>query len=239
MEKSEGGLNFLVVGGSSGIGAAVVRHLDAAGHKVWATSRTGDPPPDAPGNIVWHALDICDGETIDPGFLPEKLDGLAYCPGAIALKPFHRTAPADFMADYQLQFLGLVKVLLAAHAPLKASGRASVVAFSTVAVQTGFPFHSVVASSKGAIEGLVRSLAAEWAPGIRVNGIAPSLTDTPLAGKILSGEPQRKAAAERHPLKRVGRPDDAAEAAVFLLTGADWITGQILSVDGGLSRVRG
>jgi len=122
---------------------------------------------------------------------------------------------------------------------LKKSENASIVLFSTVAVQTGFNFHSQVAVSKGAIEGLSRSLAAEFAPKIRVNAIAPSLTDTGLASKLLSSEEKKQANAERHPLKKIGTPKDIAEMAVFLLSEkANWITGQILHVDGGMSSIK-
>ena len=121
---------------------------------------------------------------------------------------------------------------------LKKGVNPSIVLFSTVAVQMGFPFHAQVSSSKGAIEGLTRSLAAELSPGIRVNAIAPSITDTPLAGKLLSTEEKKKANADRHPLKQIGSPQNLAESAYFLLEKATWMTGQILHIDGGVSSLK-
>jgi len=167
------------------------------------------------------------------------LDGVVYCPGSINLKPFHRIKPADFIADYNLQVVGAVKVLQTVLPRLKKSAAPSVVLFSTVAVQNGFTFHSQVSSSKGAVEGLVRALSAEFAPKIRVNGIAPSITDTPLASRILGSDEKKEANAQRHPLKKIGQPSDLAEMAVFLLSEkSSWMTGQILHVDGGMSVIR-
>ena len=171
--------------------------------------------------------------------LPETLEGLVYCPGSIRLQPFSRLRDEDFRADFELNLLGAVRVLRAALPCLKAAGRASVVLFSTVAVGTGMPMHASIAAAKGAVEGLTRSLAAELAPGIRVNAIAPSLTDTPLAAGLLRSERQRAAAAERHPLGRIGQPSDLAAAALFLLSEeAGWVTGQVLHVDGGMGGLR-
>jgi len=172
--------------------------------------------------------------------LPKRLQGLVYCPGSIRLRPFHRLTQDDFEADWQINVMGAVKSIQACLPALKKAGPpASIILFSTVAVATGMPFHASIASAKGAVEGLVRSLAAEFAPKIRVNAIAPSLTDTRLANSLLSDEGKRKAAADRHPLKRVGRTADSAAAALFLLDGgASWITGQVLAVDGGMGAVR-
>jgi NAD(P)-dependent dehydrogenase (short-subunit alcohol dehydrogenase family) len=171
--------------------------------------------------------------------LPDALEGLVYCPGSIRLQPFHRLRDEDFSADFELNLLGAVRVLRAALPCLKAVERGSVVLFSTVAVATGMPMHASIAAAKGAVEGLTRSLAAELAPAIRVNAIAPSLTDTPLAAGLLRTERQRAAAAERHPLGRIGQPSDLAAAARFLLSDeAGWVTGQVLHVDGGMGRLR-
>jgi NAD(P)-dependent dehydrogenase (short-subunit alcohol dehydrogenase family) len=138
-----------------------------------------------------------------------------------------------------LQVVGAVKAIQGILPNLKQAENASVVLFSTVAVQSGFNFHTQVSASKGAIEGLTRALAAELAPGIRVNCIAPSLTDTPLAGKLLNSDEKKEANAQRHPLKRIGTPSDIASMAAFLLSGASsWMTGQVLHVDGGMSSIR-
>ena len=162
-----------------------------------------------------------------------------YCPGSIQLRPFGRIKPESFINDFELQVIGAIKVLHYVLPRLKASEHASVVFFSTVAVQTGFNFHSQLAVSKGAIEGLTRALAAEFSPNIRVNAIAPSLTDTPLAGKLLSSDEKKEANAMRHPLKKIGSPKNIADAALFLLTeNSSWITGQIMHVDGGISTIK-
>jgi NAD(P)-dependent dehydrogenase (short-subunit alcohol dehydrogenase family) len=171
--------------------------------------------------------------------IDEPLHGLVYCPGSINLKPFARIKPEEFRADFELNLVGAVNCLQHYLRNLQAADSASVVLFSTVAVQTGFSFHATVSASKGAIEGLTRALAAEWAPKIRVNAIAPSLTDTPLAENLLREDSKKQAAAARHPLKRLGEPADLAQMALFLLSeNASWITGQVLHVDGGISAIK-
>jgi NAD(P)-dependent dehydrogenase (short-subunit alcohol dehydrogenase family) len=155
------------------------------------------------------------------------------------LKPFERLKPTDFAADYELQVLGAIKVVQANMARLKKAELASVLLFSTVAVQNGLSFHSQVSASKGAIEGLTKALAAEFAPRIRVNCIAPSLTNTPLAAGLLNSDMKKEANAQRHPMKRIGEVEDIASMAVFLLSDkASWITGQVFNVDGGMSTLK-
>ena len=228
--------NYLVVGGSSGIGLQVVQDLAEQGHRVHATYH--QHPIENNGSICYHPLNVLE-ETLDLGFLDSPLDGLVFCPGAINLKPFARITPSDFIADYQLQVVGAVKIIQAALPKLKESENASIVLYSTVAVQVGLNFHSLVASSKGAIEGLTKALAAELAPKIRVNCIAPSLTNTPLAASLLNSEQKMEANAQRHPLKRVGTPEDLANMTSFLLSSKSaWITGQIFHVDGGMSTLK-
>ncbi len=226
--------NYLIIGASSGIGYAIAKNLLEKSQQVWGTYNTGQIND---SRIHQFHLDVTN-ETLDFSPVPDQLDGLAYCPGAINLKPFHRFNTNDFIEDYNLQVIGAVKCLQALRDKLKNGSNPSVVLFSTVAVKSGFPFHSLVSSSKGAIEGLSRSLAAEWAPDIRVNTVAPSLTDTPLAQKLLSTESKRDANAERHPLKKIGSPEDIAAMATFLLHDeSTWITGQTFHVDGGKSSI--
>jgi NAD(P)-dependent dehydrogenase (short-subunit alcohol dehydrogenase family) len=229
--------NYLIIGGSSGIGSSLVAQLVEEGHQVFATYNTHPVTSSFP-NLSYFPLNVLD-ETLDLSFLPEKLDGIAFCPGAIQLKPFARIQAADFIADYQLQVVGAIKVIQGALPALKNAEQASIVLFSTVAVQLGLNFHSLVSASKGAIEGLTKSLAAEFAPKIRVNAIAPSLTNTPLAAGLLNSDQKMEANAERHPLKRVGKPEDVSAMAAFLLSPkTSWITGQILSVDGGMGALK-
>jgi len=229
--------NYFVLGGSSGIGKSLVTLLADSGSNVFTTYRQ-HPPESEKANLAYHALDVMQPE-LKLDFLPDKLHGFVYCPGSINLLPFSRIKPADFVTDYELQVIGAIKAMQGILPRLKAAEQASVVFFSTVAVQSGFNFHSQVAASKGALEGLTRSLAAELSPTIRVNAIAPSITDTPLASRLLSSEEKKHANAQRHPLKKIGSPDDIAEIAAFLLSSkAAWITGQILTIDGGISTLK-
>jgi NAD(P)-dependent dehydrogenase (short-subunit alcohol dehydrogenase family) len=228
---------ILIIGASSGIGLETARHLAAAGHTVIGT-RYSKQDVAGEKNISFHYCNVLDDQP-DFSFIPEALDGLVYCPGKITLKPFHRISPDAFLEDYQLQVIGAIKTIQAALPSLKKGNQAAVVLFSTTAVEIGLPFHSLVSSSKGALEGLTRALAAELAPTVRINCIAPSLTDTPLAATMLNTEEKRNANAQRHPLKRIGTPGDMAHMADFLLSEkSGWITGQVIHVDGGLSRLK-
>lgn len=228
--------NYLIVGGGSGIGKVIAQSLSAAGNMVWAFSRSIEDAEIDP-NIRSFSYDVLSDLSLPE--IPEVLHGLIYCPGSIELKPFERMKLDSFRADLEINYLGAVKTIQACMPALKNSGDGSVVLFSTVAVQTGLPFHASIAGAKGAIEGLTRSLAAEYAPKVRFNAIAPSLTDTPLAHNLLSNERKQEANAERHPLKRVGKPEDLAHMALYLLgEQGSWITGQIFKVDGGMSVIR-
>ncbi len=170
--------------------------------------------------------------------LPNELTGMAYCPGSIDLKPVRSIQPEDLRAAFELNVVGAFRCAQQCAERLKRVQGSGIVFFSTVAVQRGIAFHAGVASAKGAVEGLTRSLAAELAPAVRVNCIAPSLTRTSLAEKVLRSPEREKASAERHPLKRVGEPEEIAAMAAFLLSDdARWITGQIIGVDGGMSAI--
>jgi NAD(P)-dependent dehydrogenase (short-subunit alcohol dehydrogenase family) len=228
---------YLIIGASSGIGAQLAATLVSEGNNIIGTYNS-HPIENTNPNITYQPLNVMDAE-LNLSFVPETIDGLIYCPGSINLKPFGRIKPQDFANDFNLQVGGFIKVLQAVQPNLKKSEHASVVVFSTVAVQTGMPFHSQVSASKGAIEGLTKALAAEFAPSIRVNCIAPSLTETPLAAQLLNTEEKKAAIALRHPLKKIGTATDIANMASFLLSDkAGWITGQVLHVDGGMGTVK-
>jgi NAD(P)-dependent dehydrogenase (short-subunit alcohol dehydrogenase family) len=226
--------NYLIVGGSSGIGLHLAKTLALAGNKVQVLSRNWREA-EMPQNITFSSIDITE-EVVQFPEITEPIDGLIYCPGSINLRPFRALKQADFMNDLQINYLGAVKTIQKYLPQLQQSTAPSIVLFSTVAVQKGMPFHASIAGAKGAIEGLTKSLAAEFAPKIRVNAIAPSLTETPLAEKLLNSETKMASAAERHPLKKIGSVQDMSEAALYLLN-ATWVSGQILAVDGGMSSI--
>ena len=229
---------ILVVGGTSGIGQAVVHDLLEKNTSVLVAARSA-PDEAIADRVEYISLDVTEpGDALSS--LPDTLHGLVYCPGSINLKPFTALKPEDFLADFELNVLGAVRVLKAALKPLRAAQGASVVLYSTVAVQLGLNYHTSVATAKGALEGLGRSLAAELASKqVRVNLIAPSLTDTPLAKNLLGTNDKKEASRQRHPIGRYGEANDIARATVFLLSDdSSWITGQVLHVDGGLSTLR-
>jgi len=224
--------NILLIGGSYGIGHAIAKEL-ATDYHVFVASRTNEGMSEL--NVTYLPFDA-NTDTLDSSKLPEIIDGLVYCPGSINLRPFKGLKMETFESDLQINFLNMVKVVQSVLPQLTASNQSSIVLFSSVAATMGMPFHTSVAASKGAIEGFAKALAAEYAPKIRVNVIAPSLTNTPLADKFLNNETKQEKSAERHPLKRFGQPEDLAQMAAFLLSEkASWVSGQVLHVDGGMS----
>lgn len=229
---------LLIAGGNTGIGLASVRKLAAEPDtRVVCAVRDPGPLETIPGveTISFEAS----GPAPEAADLPETLDGFAYFPGTISLKPFHRFTDDDFLRDLEVNFLGAVRLLRSCLPALKKADGAGIVFFSTVAVGTGMPFHTSIAAAKGAVEAFARSLAAELAPRIRVNVIAPSLTNTPLAGALLSSEDRVEASKKRHPLQRIGDPSEVADTVSFLLgPSSGFITGQTIRVDGGLSSLR-
>ena len=224
------------MGGSHGIGLGIVRRLVESGHQVTVLSRTTGDLGDLTASVRHVVCDVTDGIAADA--MPDSIDGLAYCPGSINLGPIRGVKPETMRSDFDLNVVGAMLSLQAALKGLK-SAKGSVVFFSTVAVAQGMQMHASVASVKGAVEGLTRSAAAELAPNVRVNALAPALVDTPLAERLLSSDDKRAAMDRRHPLGRIGTVDDLAAAAVYLLgRESSWITGQVIGVDGGLSTLR-
>jgi 3-oxoacyl-[acyl-carrier protein] reductase len=224
--------NILLIGGSYGIGLAIAKELQYE-NNVYIASRSNENLADVKATFIPFDAST---DVLDTSKLPAVIDGLVYCPGSINLRPFKGIKPEAFETDLQINFISLVKVIQSVLPNLLAAEQASIVTFSSVAASMGMPFHTSVSASKGAIEGFSKALAAEYAPKIRVNVIAPSLTDTPLADKFLNNETKQEKSAERHPLKRFGKPEDSAQMATFLLSDkSSWISGQIFHVDGGMS----
>ena len=224
--------NILFIGGSSGIGLETIKLLHEK-HNLIVACRTDENLSDL--DITYLKFDVLNDE-LDLEKIPETLDGFVYFPGSINLRPFRGLKLSTFEEDLKINFLSMVKVLQNVLNNLKQSNNSSVVLYSTVAVKVGMPFHTSVSASKGAIEGFAKSLAAELAPNIRVNVIAPSLTDTPLASRFLNNDLKKEKVGERHPLKRHGQARDIANSTSFLLSDkSSWVTGQVLGVDGGMS----
>jgi len=225
--------NILVVGGNSGIGEAFVKKMVDHNHII-CLNRKGMGWENE--NLSSHTYDALTDE------LPvkENIDSLVYFPGSINLKPFKNLTDKDFLADLEINLFGAIKTIRQALPMLNKNGKSSIVLFSTVAVAQGMPYHTSVSAAKGAIEGFAKSLASELAPHIRVNVIAPSITDTPLAGRILGNEKAIENAKNRHPLKTVGEAKDIASMVSYLISDdAKWVTGQVFHIDGGMSTIKG
>jgi len=222
--------NILLIGGSYGIGLEMAKKLSKE-NQVFVASRTNEQLSSV--DVTHISFDVLN-EDISEKSIPEKLDGFVYCPGSINLKPFKTMGVDTIQKDMEINFIALAKTVKSIINRMNEGS--SMVFFSTVAVGTGMPFHTSVSAAKGAIEGFSRALAAEYAPKIRVNVIAPSLVDTPLSERLLNNEKKKEMMSERHPLKRVGSTTDIANMATFLLDSDNsWITGQVIGVDGGMS----
>lgn len=223
---------LLVVGGSKGIGKSILENA-LSEYECYNISRT--EPEVVHGNLTHFSVDVLDGE------LPEfdELDALVFCPGSITLKPISSLKEKDFIDDFNINVLSAFKVIKKYMKFLKKSEDGNIVLFSTVAVNQGMPFHSSIAVAKAGVEALSKSLAAELAPKIRVNCVAPSITDTGLAAGILRSDKQRESLSQRHPLKKILSPEEVAQTALFLLSSkASGITGQVVGVDAGLGSLK-
>lgn len=221
-----------MIGGSYGIGLPLVKILNKE-FNVHVACRTNDQLQSE--NVNFIKFDALNDE-FDNSFIPDEIHGFVYLPGSINLRPFKGLSVEAFKQDLEINLISLIKVLKTVMPKLVAADNSSIVLMSTVAVQRGMPFHSSVSASKGAIEGLTKSLAAEYAPKIRVNAVAPSIVDTPLANRFLNNDLKIEKSAQKHPMKRVGNSADIAETINFLLSEkSSWMTGQIIGVDGGTS----
>ena len=221
-----------MIGGSYGIGLPLVKILNKE-FNVHVACRTNDQLQSE--NVNFIKFDALNDE-FDNSLIPDEIHGFVYLPGSINLRPFKGLSVDAFKQDLEINLISLIKVLKTVMPKLVAADNSSIVLMSTVAVQRGMPFHSSVSASKGAIEGLTKSLAAEYAPKIRVNAVAPSIVDTPLANRFLNNDLKIEKSAQKHPMKRVGNSADIAETINFLLSEkSSWMTGQIIGVDGGTS----
>lgn len=227
--------HYLFAGASSAIAQNLLQQLHAEGHTV-----TGLSTKDISDLGYDQSFQVSDYSKENLPSIDGSIDGLVYFPGTINLKPLHRTTEAEFLQEYRINALGAVAFVQQYLANLKsAAPTPSITLMSTVAVAQGMTFHTSIAMAKGAIEGLTLALAAELAPTIRVNAVAPSLTASPLADKLINSPEKLEASNKRHPLRRVGQPEDIANAIHFLMgEKASWVTGQIFHVDGGMSSVR-
>lgn len=229
--------NIVVIGGSSGIGKEFVSQMLMDNHQVYSFSRSLDASVQS-ANLHHHSLDVL-SDNLDSSMLPEYIDAFIYCPGSILLKPLNRLTKEDFRQDYEINVVAAFDTFQKCIPLMKKAEAPKALFFSSVAASQGMVFHASISAAKGALEGFVRSAAAELAPKFTVNCIALSLTDTPLAAKLLDSDQKKDAAAQRHPLKKYGNAADIAALAKFLLSSeAGWISGQIIHADGGMSSIR-
>ena len=228
--------NIFIVGGSNGIGLSLIKQISSK-NNIYSASRNDNNLNDY--NVKYIKYDSVNDIDIDTSILPDKIDGFVYCPGSINLRPFNTLKTESFLDDYKINFLGAIKSLKMILPLMQKSDNSSIVFFSTVAVSIGMPFHSSISSSKGAIEGLTRSLAAEFAPKIRVNSIAPSIVKTNLSEKFLNSDLKIEKASERHPLGRIGKVEEISKLTSYLLSDdSSWVTGQVINIDGGIGSIR-
>jgi NAD(P)-dependent dehydrogenase (short-subunit alcohol dehydrogenase family) len=220
--------NILIIGGSKGIGAAIVAS-QLTQHNVINISRT--QPEISSANLTHYSCDVLTDELPDI----DAIDALVYCPGSINLKPVSRLKIDDFKNDYDINVIGAVKAIQKYLPKLKNGQNPSVVLFSTVATKLGMPFHASISAAKSAVEGLTKTLAAEFAPTIRVNAIAPTITNTDLASKLLRNDKMIQNITERHPLKKFLEPSEVADMADFLISDKSRsVSGQIFTIDCGI-----
>ena len=222
---------YIFAGSSSAIAKASAASLSSLGHKVIQISRS------IPEGEQQFQVDKYEMGSFPK--LEEKVHGLVYYPGTINLKSFGQLTMQDFQQDFSIHVLGAVAFVKSYMNLLEKDGKSSIVFISSVAGSVGMPFHSSVSVSKAAIEGLTKSLAAELAPAVRVNAIAPSLVNTPLGERFVNTPEKLSAIEKRNPMKKVGDPTDIANMINFLLSEqSSWITGQVLGVDGGMNNIK-
>jgi len=225
---------ILIIGGSHGIGQSIIEQIKDQANII-NMSRT---PPKHIDQLTHYSLDILE-EPLPNLYHLGHIDGLVYCPGSITLKPFTRLTLDTFRKDFEINVLGIVKAIQAYESLLKKSTSSSVVLFSSVATKIGMSMHTSISASKSAIEGLTKSLAAEYATKIRFNAIAPTLTDTPLAHHILNNDKKKESMSERHPLKRYLQPEEVASFASYLLSEqSKSLSGQVFYLDSGIVSIK-